>query len=108
VSIPRPGHDQIVLTTPRPGLLCNSLACARAGRSAEVIATYGILNDSGASLYSCGALWRECWGRSYPLCGACWEHSRQVAIRYRPALVITGTTPDGPAPAAPQPSGGRA
>jgi hypothetical protein len=108
VSIREPGRDQIVLTAPDSARLCNSLACARAGRAAEVIVTYGILNDPGASLYSRGASWREQWSQSYPLCGACWAQSRQVAVRYRPALVIIGTTQDGPAPAAPKPSGGRA
>jgi len=54
----RPGHDQIVLTTPDGAVLCNSLACARAGRAAELIVTYGVLNDPGASYHDrghCGA-----------------------------------------------------
>jgi len=100
----RPGHDQIVLTTPDGAVLCNSLACARAGRAAELIVTYGVLNDPGASYHDRGALWRESWGRSYPLCGACWEYARQVAIRYRPGLTVIDHT--GPAAAA-QTFGGR-
>jgi hypothetical protein len=107
VSIPAAGRDQIVLTSPDGSALCTSLACVRAGRAAEVIATCGTLNDPGASLYV-RRLWRECWGRSSALCGAYRHSSRQVAARYRPALVVIDTTPDRPAPAAPQPSGGRA
>jgi hypothetical protein len=108
VSAARPSRDEVMLSAPDRGQLCNSLGCARAGRAAEVIVTYGVLNDPGASPHTRGALWRECWGRSYPLCGACWEHCRQVVVRHRAALVVTDTTPDRPAPAAPQPSGGRA
>jgi hypothetical protein len=103
VSIPEPGYDEIVLTVPDGTALCNSLACVRAGRAAEVIVTYGVLNDPGASLYSRGALWREQWGMSCPLCSACWEQSRQVAVKYRPALVVIDATG---ASAAPQTSGG--
>jgi len=33
-------------------------------------------------------LWREQWGRGYPLCGTCWEQTRQVAATYRPRLVV--------------------
>jgi hypothetical protein len=104
VSVPAPGRDQDVLTAPGGARLCNSLACARAGRAAEVIVSYGVLNDPDASLYARGALWRGCSGQSYPLCGACWEQSRQVAIRYRPALVIIDAAA---APVAPHAFGGR-
>jgi hypothetical protein len=85
VNAPFPGRNAIILTAPASRVLRNSLACARAGRAraADVIATFGTLN-------------------------AWWEQTRQVAARYRPALVITDTAQDGPAPAAPQPSGGRA
>ena len=71
-----------------------------ADRAAEVIVTYGVLNDPGASLHSRGALWRESWGQSYPMCGACWNSSRQVAITYRPRLIVRDLTRQGPAPAA--------
>jgi hypothetical protein len=81
VSIPSPRRDQVVLTDPGGARLCNSLACTQAGTLAEVIVTYGVLNDPGASLYARGALWRECWSRSYPLYGGCWMQSRQVAIK---------------------------
>jgi hypothetical protein len=104
VSIPSPRPDQVVLTDPGGARLCNSLACTQAGTLAEVIATYGVLNDPGASLSARGALWRECRSRSYPLCGGCWEQSRQVAISYRPALAIIDSTA---APAAVESSGGR-
>jgi len=105
VSAARPGYDEVVLTAPDAGRLCNSRGCAEAGKLAEVIVTYGVLNDPGASLYSRGALWRESWHKPIPMCGRCWESSRQVAVKYRPRLVVidmTGTA------AAAQPSGGRA
>jgi hypothetical protein len=108
VNLPFPGRDEIILTAPGSARLCNSLACARAGRAADVIATFGTLNDAGAAYYDRAGLWREQWGRSYPLCGGCCEQTRQVAAKYRPRLVVTDTTQDGPAAAARQPSGGRA
>jgi hypothetical protein len=101
VTAAAPGHDEVILTAPDGARLCNSLACAQA---AEVIVTYGVLNDPGASLYSREALWRESWQKPVPMCGACWEHSRQVAARYRPRLVVTDATR---APAVPQTSGSR-
>ena len=99
-----PGHDEIILTTPDAPQPCNSLACARAGRLAEVIVTYGVLNDPGASYHARGALWRESWHKAVPMCTDCWDSSRQVAIKYRPGVVVRDLT--GPA-AAPQPPMGR-
>jgi hypothetical protein len=98
-----PGRDQIILTAPDGGTLCHSLGCRRAARAAQVIATFGILNDPGAGFYDRAALWREQWGRSCPMCGTCWEQTRQVAVRYRPGLVVTDARP-----AAPLAAGGRA
>jgi hypothetical protein len=69
-----------------------------------VIVTYGVLSDPGANCHDRGALWRESWHKPVPMCGACWEHSRQVAARYRPRLVVIDATR---APAAPQTSEGR-
>jgi hypothetical protein len=100
-----PGYDQVVVSCPDGARLCNSLGCARAGTLAEVIATYGVLNDPGASYHHRGALWRECWGQSYPLCGACWHSARQIAEKYRPGLLVIDAT--GRAVAA-ESSGGRA
>ena len=108
MNAPFPGRDEIILTAPASGVMCNSLACARAGRAADVNATFGTLNDAGAGYYDRAGLWREQWGCSCPLCDACWEQTRQVAAKYRPRLVVTDTTQDGPAPAAPKSSGGRA
>jgi hypothetical protein len=34
-------------------------------------------------------LWRECWGRSYPMCRACWDRTRATAQMYRPGLTVT-------------------
>jgi hypothetical protein len=105
VSAPFPGRDEIILTAPGSAELCNSLACARAGRAAEVVATLGTLNDAAAGYYDRAGLWRDQWGRSYLLCGICWEQTRQVAAKYRPGLVIADAT--GGAVAA-ESSGGRA
>lgn len=38
------------------------------------------------------SLWPECWGRSYPMCGACWESTCQIASKARPGLVIEDRT----------------
>ena len=104
MTISYPGYDEVILTTPDSPRPCNSLACARAGRTAEVIVTYGVLNDPGASYHARGALWRESWGVPVPMCVACWDSSRQVAVKYRPGVVIRGHI--GPA-AGPQPPKGR-
>lgn len=105
MSIPAPGHDEIVLTAPGRAALRSSRGCADAGTLAEVVVAFGILSDPGAGLYSREAMWRECWRRSRPLCGACWQSCRQVAARCRPGLAVTGATR---APASPQiTAGGR-
>jgi hypothetical protein len=107
VSAAIPGGEEVILITADGARLCNSRACAQAGRAAGVIVTYGVLNDPGASLYARGALWRQSWHKPVPMCAACWDSSRQVAARYRPGLVVIDATRGGPAPAG-QSAGGRA
>jgi hypothetical protein len=104
VTTARPGYDEIILTTPDSPRLCNSRACSRAGRLAQVIVSYGVLNDPGTSPHSRDALWPESWGLSCPMCAACRDDTRQVAVKCRPRLVIRDTTRS---PATPQPSRGR-
>jgi len=91
----RPGYDEIILTTPDSLRLCHSRACSRAGRLAQVIVSYGVLADPGASPHSRDALWPECWGGSYPMCAACWDDTRQVAVKYRPRLAISSPATPG-------------
>lgn len=105
MTIPEPGCDEVVLTAPDSARPCNSRACAQDGKLAAVIVTYGVLNDPGASYHARGALWRESWGVPVPMCAACWDSSRQVAVRYRPGLAVIDATGS---PATPQPSGQRA
>jgi hypothetical protein len=105
VSAVFPGHDEVLLTAPDAGRLCNSLGCARAGTSAEVIVTYGVLNDPGADYYDRRALWKEMWQKPVPMCGGCWESSRQTAAKYRPGLVVIDAARPDSAPA-PSPSRG--
>jgi hypothetical protein len=95
VSAAAPGHDEVVLTAPHGAGLCHSRGCAEAGRAAEVVVTFGTLNDPGASQYARGALWRECWHQPVPMCGGCWDSSRQVAVKYRPGLVVIDATAPG-------------
>jgi hypothetical protein len=104
VTAAAPGYDEIVLSAPDGSRLCNSRGCAEAGRLAEMIVTFGVLSDPCAGYHHRGALWRESWHKAVPGCGACWDSARQVAIRYRPRLAVTGAS--GPAAAA-QSSGGR-
>jgi hypothetical protein len=103
VTTSYPGHDEIIVTAPDGDTLCNSLGCARAGRAAQVIATFGTLNDPGAGYHDRGALWRESWHQPIPLCTDCWQQTRQVAAKYRPGLVVIDARP-----AAAPPTGGRA
>ena len=104
MSAAAPGRDEIILTPPAGATLCNSLRCARAGQAAQVVATYGILNDPGAGYHDRGALWRESWHQPIPMCPDCWGSSRQVALKYRPGLVVIDARPA----AAPPAAGGRA
>jgi hypothetical protein len=88
-SPPAPGRDQIAVTSPAARTLCHSREHARLGVLAAVVVTFGQL---GTTTWGKDALWPGCWGRSYPMCGECWDTTRQVAQRARPGLVITGTT----------------
>jgi hypothetical protein len=103
VSVPDPGRDEIVLITPGSPRLCNSRGCAVRGRLADVVVAYGILTDPGFRMNDRGALWPESWGRHVPMCHGCWEVIRQVAVTYRPGLVIR----DVRVPAASVPEQGR-
>jgi hypothetical protein len=88
VSVPEPGYDEIILTAPASGQLCNSRACASAGRMAEVVVAYGVLADPAAGTGDRSALRPESWGRSVPMCTGCWEQTRPFVIDCRPGLVI--------------------
>jgi hypothetical protein len=103
VTTAEPGHDEVVLTPPDGTYLGNILASARAGRAAEVVMTYGTLNDPHAYHQACGAL-RPVLGRVVPdaqrLLGQDPPGRGQVPARL--AVIDVG------APATPKPSGGRA
>ena len=107
MTIPAPGRDEVILTAADGSVLCNSLGCARAGRAAALIVTYGVLNDPDAGYYDPAALWQESWHEPVPMCAGCWDSNRQVAVKRRPGLVVVDATRDGPAQAG-QSSGGRA
>jgi hypothetical protein len=101
VTVPDPGYDEVVVSTPAGQHLCNSLACAGAGTLAEVIVTFGVLADPGAFPSDRSSLWPESWGRSVPMCTGCWDQTRPVILKYRPAVIrdVTGLPPR------PEPSG---
>jgi hypothetical protein len=86
---PHPGPDEIALSAPATGEMCSSLEHHRAGRPAHVVVTLGQMGT--ADQYR-EALWPETWGKSYPMCGPCWEATRHAAQARRPSLVITDTT----------------
>jgi hypothetical protein len=81
--------DEILVTAPRgqPRPLCHSAEHRNAGRAADVIVTFGQLGTVWPD-----ALWPDSWGRLYPMCGPCWDTTRQVAQRARPGLIIHDTT----------------
>jgi hypothetical protein len=85
---PAPGHDEITVTIPDERTVCQAREHARLGVLAEVVVTFGELGTR----WQASALWQECWGRSFPMCGECWDTTRQVAQNARPGLVITATT----------------
>jgi hypothetical protein len=105
VSVPEPGYDEIILTAPAGGQLCNSRACASAGRVAEVVVTYGVLADRGGWVGERRAMWPESWGRSVPMCTGCWEQTRPLVVESRPGLVIRDLV-GAPAAAPPSTEGG--
>jgi len=82
-----PGRDEIAVAAPRDRPSCHSLTCRNQGRLAEVIVTFGQWGTAWPD-----ALWLDCWGPSYPMCGQCWEATRQLALATRPGLVICDTT----------------
>jgi hypothetical protein len=79
----RPGFDEIALTDPPPGQLCNDRGHRNASRTADVLVTFGELGTRFRD-----DLWRESWHRSYPMCADCWERTRQTALKYRPSLTV--------------------
>src|SRR6266851_10233816 len=85
---PAPGHDQIIVTAPAARAVCHARGHARLGVLAEVVVTFG---DLGTRWHP-DAVFQDCWGHSYPMCGECWQAAREVAQARRPALVITSTT----------------
>jgi hypothetical protein len=90
-----PGRDEIVLASPQGQPPCQDREHRTSGRLAEVIVTFGQLADPGSYPYSPDALWPECWGRSFAMCGQCWKRTRQVARAARESVLIRDTT--GPA-----------
>ena len=59
-----------MLAAPGTADLCSSLEHRRAGRPAQVVVTLG---QMGTPDQHRAALWLEAWGRSYPMCGPCWD-----------------------------------
>jgi hypothetical protein len=89
---PAPGHDQIMVAGADGRTVCNSREHARLGVLAEVAVTFGELGTK----WQPGALWQDSWGRSFAMCGECWDTTSQVAHNARPGLVITDTRPPQP------------
>jgi hypothetical protein len=104
VNVLEPGYDEIILTAPPSRQLCNSRGCAVHGTLADVIVAYGILTDPGFRMNDRGALWPRSWGCRVPMCRGCWDLTRQVAVEYRPGLVIRDLS----MPAAPLAARGKA
>lgn len=97
MNTPQPGPDEVIIAA-GDGRLCNSRSCANAAQLAEVVVTFGTFG----SHWDRDVVWPECWGRTYPMCAPCWERTRAVLQRARPALTIghppaTSTPAAGPA-----------
>jgi len=84
----RPGPDEITLSAPAPGEVCSALEHRRAGRPAQVVVTLG---QMGTPDQYRETLWLEAWGKPCPMCGSCWQATRQVAQARRPGLIIADT-----------------
>jgi hypothetical protein len=94
----QPGFDEITLTTPGGRHLCNTLSHRKTGRLADAMVTFGQLGTR----WHRDALWQDSWRRTYPMCGQCWDDTRQVAQAHRPGLVIHDHRA-APSPASPPP-----
>jgi len=99
VTATAPGHDEIVLAAPEGRCLCHDRRHRSLGKLADVIVTFGQLGVPGTPRDAC---WPECWGRSYPMCGQCWDSVLLVVRKARPGLVVTGPGDVAPAGGAPQ------
>jgi hypothetical protein len=82
-----------VVTAPAARTVCHSREHARLGCLAEVTVTFGAL---GAAAGDKDAVWPDTLGPLLPLCGECWDITRQVTQSHRPGLVITDTRPPRP------------
>ena len=89
---PAPGHDEIIMTASAASAVCHSREHARLGVLAEVVVTFGELGTR----WQPDALFQDCWGRSYPMCG---DAGRRPAQSPRPAARLSSS----PAPAPLQP-----
>ena len=85
---PPPGNDEIIVAIPDERQVCNSRGHARLGVLAEVVVAFGELGTR----WQPDAVFQDCWGQSYSMCGECWQTIREVAKARRPGLAITGTT----------------
>jgi hypothetical protein len=88
VTRPAPGPDQIVLAAADGRALCYERQHQAAGQLADVLVVFGQLG----TLYV-DALWQECWGRTLPMCGDCWQITCTVATARRPHLTVHDTRP---------------
>jgi hypothetical protein len=71
----------ITLAAPAPDEQCHALTCKRQDTKALVVVMFGVLPG----------LWKDVWGRSYPMCAPCWDRTRAFVQNSRPALVIRRT-----------------
>ena len=85
---PAPGYDEIIVAAPDGRQVCHSRGHVRLGVLAEAVVTFGELGTR----WQPDAVFSDCWGRSYAMCGECFQAVREVAQARRPGLIITGTT----------------
>lgn len=83
-----PGRDEITLSPACRPQLCCSREHGQAGVLAGVVVSFGRLADAGCCWHSRDALWPECWGRSFPMCGECWQLALAVVTARRPGLTV--------------------
>lgn len=101
---PAPGYDEITVTAPASRTLCHSREHARLGVQAAAVVTFGDLGNR----WQPGAVWQDCWGRSFAMCGECWDTTRHIAQARRPGLVIIDTANARASPRGPVGHAGRA
>lgn len=98
MSVPVAGPDEIVLSVPDAEYLC-AVNHQTVDLRAYFVVTFGQFGAVGRD-----EMWRQSWGKPYPLCRDCTGRAIELVRRARPHLVVRDLTQPPPGPNQPEPS----